>query len=168
MVVLVRCFVALLLTLPVLVSIQGASNALTKIESRHGAWAIRCTFGNSITPEVCGVTNRKRAFLDRVRVQLLIVKGGRRGNAVVRLSAPSSIKRETGASLMIDREIVGIMPFVNCDENGCLAQSSLGSDTISQFRTGNEVTVNIESKSGQTFKMSVPLRGFGEAFDNLP
>ena len=168
MVVLVRCFVALLLTMPVLVSIQGASNALTKIESRHGAWAIRCTFGSSTTPKICGVTNRKRAFLDRVRVQLLIVKGGRRGNLVVRLSAPSSIKKETGASLMIDRKVVGIMPFVECDKDGCVAQSSLGSNAISQFRTGNEVTVNIESESGRMFKLSVPLRGFGEAYDNLP
>ena len=165
--VLVRCFVALFLALPVLFSIQASSHALTRIESRHGAWAIRCTFGNATTREVCGVTNRKRAFLDRVRVQILVLKA-RRGGTVVSLSAPSSIKQEAGASLTIDKEAVGLLPFVDCDDEACVAQSSLNSKAFSRFRTGIQVTVSMESVSGRTFELSVPLRGFGEAFDNLP
>ena len=138
-----------------------------RIESLHGDWAVRCTFKTS-RRDNCGITHRKRYVLDRTRVSIVVVKGRNGRGRLLRVVTPDSVDQGGGVTVRVDQHEIGKLPFVRCDYRGCIAQKALNAKQFELFRSGKTVYATMITEFGRDYDMSVSLKGFGEAYDNLP
>jgi invasion protein IalB len=148
-------------------SFAPVAHGQARIESLHGDWAVRCTFKTS-QRDNCGITHRKRYVLSRTRVSIVVVKGRNGRGRLLRVVAPDSVEQGGGVTVRVDQHDIGKLPFVSCRYPGCIAQKALNTKQFEFFRSGKTVYATMTSKYGRDFNMSVSLKGFGEAFDNLP
>jgi invasion protein IalB len=133
-------------------------------ESAPAAWRVECS-GD-------GKTLDCRAFqqvFHRESRQLLVsaavrpAADGKSGAMVMtlplglNLTEPVSVKVDNGAS---ERQ-----PIQTCTNVGCFVAMTLTDKLVAAMRTGSELKITVQDANKKPIDMSLPLLGFGIAFD---
>ena len=56
-------------------------------------------------------------------------------------------------------------PIQTCANNGCLVSLTASEKLVAAMRAGNELKLTIQDASKKSIELSLPLLGFGIAFD---
>jgi invasion protein IalB len=74
----------------------------------------------------------------------------------------------TGLHLKIDQTDVGKAGFVRCLLSGCVAEVAMDDNLINRLRAGETATFTIFQTPDEAIGLPISLKGFAEAYNELP
>lgn len=90
---------------------------------------------------------------------------GRAAQAIV--VPPWGVLIDRGLTLQIDSRQRFTAPILSCQPTGCLAEFALDDAVLGQMRQGSSLQVAMVAANGEPVVVTVPLAGFGAAYDRL-
>lgn len=161
------------------------------VKATHGDWVVRCqklkvavnapaaegTAGKTDkkAPEVreieqCGMSQRvfdaknKKIFLNIV---VLKRTGEKAPPGEIQLVAPLGVFLPGGVGMEVDTKPIGRIGFLSCQPYGCVTVSEVTPELLDQLRKGTAANMIIYIAPGQGVPLTVSLKGFSKAFDEL-
>jgi invasion protein IalB len=144
---------------PLRVDLQPTQNDWTKV----------CGKDQAANKEICYTTRDFSAQADQQPVLALAVydvKGD--DTRVVRLLLPVGLMLRPGFRFFVDKGTPAEGAFEICFPNGCFAESKVKGPTIEELKKGTLLGVAVKNQVGNQITFTVPLAGFGKAFDGPP
>ena len=86
---------------------------------------------------------------------------------VITIQLPLGIQIGQQATLQVDDGQPERYPIQTCTPTGCLAGAPAGDALIAKLRSGRELKVAFHSMANQTVTVTMPLAGFGLAYDKI-
>jgi invasion protein IalB len=149
----------------------GDAAAQGAIRAQHGDWQIRCETPPGAQSEQCALFQSVVAE-DRagVGITVLVLKTADQKTRLMRVQAPLGILLPAGLGLKVDNVDVGRAGFVKCliMPRGCYAEVVMDDKLITQLRNGTTATFFIFQTPEEGIGFPLSLKGFGEAYDQLP
>ena len=87
--------------------------------------------------------------------------------AFVMIELPLGIQVAENVTLQVDDKTPERYPIQTCTQTGCLVGAPATDALIGALRGGHEVKVAFRSLSSQTVTVTLPLAGFGLAYDRI-
>jgi invasion protein IalB len=160
------------------------------VKATHGDWVVRCqklkvavnapaegTSGKTDKTaqevrdvEQCGMSQRvfdeknKKIFLN---VVVLKRTGEKAPPGEIQLVAPLGVFLPGGVGMEVDTKPIGRIGFLSCQPYGCVTVSEITPELLDQMRKGTAANMIIYIAPGQGIPLSVSLKGFSKAFDEL-
>ncbi|HEY4921335.1 MAG TPA: invasion associated locus B family protein [Xanthobacteraceae bacterium] len=164
-------FLALIAIAACLLGSSREATAQGAIRSVHGDWQIRCETPPGAQGEQCALFQSVVAE-DRagVGITVLVLKTADQKTRLMRVQAPLGILLPAGLGLKVDNVDVGRAGFVKCllMPRGCYAEVVMDDKLITQLRNGTTATFFIFQTPEEGIGFPLSLKGFGEAYDQLP
>lgn len=160
------------------------------VKATHGDWVVRCqklqievkapaaegTAGKTDKAatelrevEQCGMSQRvfdtknKKIFLNVV----VLKRDGAKTPGEIQLVAPLGVFLPGGVGMEVDDKAIGRIGFLSCQPYGCVTVSEITPELLDQLRKGAAANMVIYIAPGQGIPLSVSLKGFSKAFDEL-
>jgi invasion protein IalB len=157
------------------------------VKATHGDWVVRCQklqvevkapaaagkTDKAATElrevEQCGMSQRvfdsknKKIFLNVV----VLKRDGTKTPGEIQLVAPLGVFLPGGVGMEVDAKAIGRIGFLSCQPYGCVTVSEITPELLDQLRKGSAANMVIYIAPGQGIPLSVSLKGFAKAFDEL-
>lgn len=145
------------------------ANAQAAVKAVHNDWQVRCDTPPGAQSEQCTLVQSVTAE-DRPNVSLTVVvlKTADQKSRLLRVVAPMGVLLPAGLHLKIDQTDVGKAGFVRCLPSGCVAEVVMDDNLINRLRTGETATFIIFQIPDEGIGFPISLKGFAEAYDELP
>jgi invasion protein IalB len=98
---------------------------------------------------------------------VLIEQGGE-AKRTLKITLPTHVKRERGASFAIDQAEPTSRPFDPCFPNGCSAPYEAGPELVDRLKHGQTLAITAVDADNSAIHRILPLAGFAEAYDGPP
>jgi invasion protein IalB len=99
---------------------------------------------------------------------VVVLKTADQKSRLLRVVAPMGVLLPAGLRLKIDQTDVGKAGFVRCLPSGCVAEVVMDDNLINRLRTGETATFIIFQIPDEGIGLPISLKGFAEAYDELP
>jgi invasion protein IalB len=86
---------------------------------------------------------------------------------VLALQVPLGIQVAEAVTLRVDEGKVERYPVQTCTPTGCVAGAALGDALLASLRGGKELKVAFQNMARQTITVTMPLGGFGIAYEKI-
>jgi invasion protein IalB len=90
------------------------------------------------------------------------------GDRVFRLLTPVGLLLKPGFRFSVDKSAQLEGQFEICMPNGCFAESKVKQPTIDAMKKGTTLNVVFKNSANNELTFTMPLAGFGKAFDGAP
>ena len=114
------------------------------------------------------VTGESSHVGGRMLAAMVIAPSARGEEGVFRVSVPLGVALSAGTTVTIDHDWPMTAPYTLCLGSGCIADFEAGPELIGRLRSGHSLEVRAITSSGQEMILSLPLVGFGKAYDEPP
>ena len=81
--------------------------------------------------------------------------------------APLGFFLPAGLTLTVAGQDLIKLPIQRCDANGCYAGAVLSEDQLKMLQDNDVMNISFSSQREQVAEVSVPLTGFGSAYDAI-
>lgn len=96
---------------------------------------------------------------------MVIAPSGERNEGILRVSVPLGVALSSGTTVTIDHDWPMSAPYTLCLSSGCIADFEAGPALIDKLKRGHSLEVRAITNKGSEITASLPLVGFGEAYD---
>jgi invasion protein IalB len=86
---------------------------------------------------------------------------------VLLLQLPLGVYLPAGASLQIGKEEAKTLPFLGCDNAGCIAEYAVTDGELNAVAKGADITISAQTMQKQPFSLTVPALGFAAAYAKI-
>jgi len=152
---------------------QGAGPTVVQVkaEPSQPEWTKVCGKDQNTNTEICYTT---RDFVSDQGQPVMAVAvyeaksapQGAQTQRVVRFLLPLGLMLQPGIRFAIDQGQPTPGRYALCFPNGCFAEAvGLKDDFVNQMKKGTNLNVSVQNQVAREVTFSVPLAGFGKAFD---
>lgn len=144
----------------------GQGPTRVELKPSQGEWTKVCGKDQVANKEICYTTRDFGTAPDQppvLAVAVYDVKGD--DTKIVRLLMPIGLLLRPGFRFAVDKGATLEGGFEICFPNGCFAESKVKQPTIDQIKKGQVLNVSVKNQMAAEVIFSVPLEGFGKAFD---
>jgi invasion protein IalB len=86
---------------------------------------------------------------------------------VLLMQLPLGVYLPAGATLQIGKEEAKTLPFLGCDQGGCVAEYPVTDGELAAIVKGADLTISAQTGSKKPFSLTVPALGFGAAYAKI-
>ena len=147
----------------------AASATQVALQPSQADWTKVCGKDPATTKEICYTTRDFGQAADQPPVLALAVydvKGD--DNKILRLLMPPALLLRPGIRVSIDKGAAIEGTFEICFPNGCFAEAKVRTATVDQIKKGASLNVFVKNQFNNEIAFTLPLAGFGKAFDGAP
>jgi invasion protein IalB len=139
------------------------------VKAKHGDWQVRCETPPGASKELCALV-QSIAAEDRPNIGLIVIilKTADGKNRLLRVIAPLGVLLPSGLGLKIDDVDIGHAGFVRCQPSGCIAEVVMEDKLLDQLKNGKNAVFIIFQTPEEGIGIPLALKGFKEAFAELP
>ena len=144
----------------------AANDNKVVLQAAQADWTKVCGKDEAAGKEVCYTTRDFGQAADQPPVLAMAVydvKGDEK--RMLRLLMPVALMLKPGFRYAIDAAAPREGAFAICFPNGCFAESEMGADVVKALKAGQKLSVTVRNQVGNEVVFTLPLEGFGKAFD---
>lgn len=147
---------------------SGPTVVQLKPEPSQTEWTKVCGKDQVQNKEICYTT---RDFVSDqgqpvMAVAIYDVKGD--STRIARFLMPLGLFLQPGIRFNMDRAQPIPGRFQICFPNGCFAEAQIRDDVINAMKKGGNLTVRVQNQATREVAFTMPMTGFGKAFDGPP
>ncbi len=145
---------------------QQAANGHLDLVPTQNDWTKVCGKDASAGKEVCYTTRDFSAAANQPPVLALAVydvKGD--DTRIIRMLMPIGLMLRPGFRFSVDKGATADGAFEICFPNGCFAEAKVKGTTTDSMKKATALNVSVRNQKNEQVDFSVPLAGFGKAFD---
>ena len=134
------------------------------------AWRVECTGDGKVLDcrAVQQLFQRIPNQGDRLLVAVLVRRpADPKAAPQITMQLPLGLNLTEAVQIKVDNGAVERQPIQTCTNIGCFVQMSLNDKFVAAMRTGKELKVTVQGPDKKPVEMSLPLLGFGLAFDRV-
>ncbi len=131
-------------------------------------WTKICRKKSSANISPSCVTGESNHIGGSMLAAMVIAPAGERTEGILRVSVPLGVALSSGTTVTIDHDWPMSAPYTLCLNSGCIADFEAAPELIDKLRRGRSLEVKAITSKGQEFTLSLPLVGFGKAYDSPP
>ncbi len=134
------------------------------------AWRVECTGDGKVLDcrAVQQLFQRIPNQGDRLLVALLVRRpADPKAPAQITMQLPLGLNLTEAVQIKVDGGPPERQPIQTCTNIGCFVQMSLNDKFVAAMRTGKDLKVIVQGPDKKPVEMSLPLLGFGLAFDKV-
>ena len=142
----------------------------TNVPKQNGGtqWALNCTEQQAGVPDDCQVSQIMTLRETGQRILMVVVKKDTRSREPhVMLALPHKIYLPAGVIVQVDTQVPREMDIETCDERACYATGMVSTTFQKYMQGGQAMHVTFQNLLRKPVTVSVPLRGFTEAYAQL-
>jgi invasion protein IalB len=131
-------------------------------------WISRCVSESRKSPAECSAEETLAMASTGQAVASVIVRmrsDPREPMIIVRI--PVGLYLPGGVNVQIDDGKSQSIPLQTCDVQGCYAESSLSSSSVSALKTGKRLSISFQNMSKNNVVLPFPLDNFADAFQKI-
>jgi invasion protein IalB len=83
------------------------------------------------------------------------------------LQLPLGVYLPAGATLQIGKLEAQTLPFVSCDQGGCIAEYAVTDAELNSIAKGSDLTISAQTVQRKPFTLTVPSLGFAAAYAKI-
>jgi invasion protein IalB len=151
-----------LATLAVIATL-GCTGALAQ---EVAAWRVECT-GDGKTLDCRAVQQIFQRDTRQLLISVLARKAPDPKAALLTLQLPLGLNLTEPILLKVDNGQPERQPIQTCTNTGCFVQMTAGEKVVAAMRTGTELKITMQDANKKPIELSLPLLGFGVAFDKV-
>lgn len=140
----------------------------TSLSETYDAWTVQCANQQQgeATRRLCQMS---QTLLQKESQQRVLTFALRRSEdrAIVTLVLPFGLLLSEGFRIQIADEEILRGDYRTCLPAGCIAETEISAEAISQLEAAETVSVLITATSGQEIKTDISLKGFSAAYQRL-
>jgi invasion protein IalB len=139
------------------------------LQATQPNWTKVCGKDQAANKEVCYTTRDFGLEANQQPVLAMAVydiKGD--DNRIVRFLMPVALMLKPGFRFSVDKGQLQEGAFEICFPNGCFAEARVKGPVVDTLKKGSTVNVIVKNQVGNEVTFSLPLGGFGTAFDGPP
>jgi invasion protein IalB len=144
-------------------ALAGALVPLTAAaQGGPAAWRVECTGdGKTLECRAIQLILRDRQLLMQVAVRYTPETKA----AAMSILLPLGLNLTEPVQIKVDNGPPERQPIQTCDASGCLVTLTANDKLITAMRSGAELKITVQDASKKPIEMSLPLLGFGIAYD---
>jgi invasion protein IalB len=128
-------------------------------------WTKVCGSDPQSKKEICYTTRDFGAKADQPLLALAIYDPKGEDHKVVRLLLPPGLMLKPGFRFSVDKSPLEAGAFEICFPNGCFAEAKVKGSLVDAMKKGEKMTVIVKNQVNSEVTFTLPLSGFGKAFD---
>jgi invasion protein IalB len=146
------------------IGLVGASVAQPAPEGAPAAWRVECT-GDGKTLDCRAVQQVFHRESRQLLVSVVVrpAADGKTGAMVVTL--PLGLNLTEPVTVKVDNGAAERQPIQTCTNVGCFVAITMPDKLVGAMRAGRELKIAMQDANKKPIEMSLPLLGFGLAFD---
>jgi invasion protein IalB len=130
------------------------------------AWRVECT-GDGKTLDCRAVQQLFQRDTRQLMLAVLMRKAPDAKAAQMTLQLPLGLNLTEPVQIKVDAGQPERYPIQTCTNVGCIVSVTAVERLVTAMRSGKELKVTIQDANKKSIEMSVPLLGFGLAFDKV-
>ncbi len=142
------------------------------LQPARGDWFKACgkaQVSATVTKDVCNTTRDYSTAADQPPVVAFAVQDVNKGeDQTIRFLMPPGLLLQPGIRFAIDKGAQQEGKYVVCLPNGCFAEAKLKTSTTDAMKKGTLLMVLAKNTVNNEITFTLPLSGFGKAFDGPP
>src|SRR5262245_314241 len=134
------------------------------------AWRVECTGDGKVLDcrAVQQLFQRIPNQGDRLLVALLVRRpADPKAAAQMTMQLPLGLNLTAAVQVKVDGGPVERHPIQTCTNIGCFVQMPINDKLVASMRTGKELKLTLQGPDAKPVELSLPLLGFGLAFDKV-
>jgi invasion protein IalB len=104
---------------------------------------------------------------DRLLVAVLVRQPAGSKTAQMAIQLPLGVDLTEGVQVRVDGGAVEKQPIQTCTNVGCFSSMSVNDKLLASMRNGKELKLTLQDGSKKPIELSLPLLGFGLAYDKV-
>ena len=152
------------------IGLLNSSNVIAQGELRaeYGDWKLHCETPAGARSEQCALIQKLTAE-DRpnISLQVILIKTTDNDTYIMRILAPLGVVLPSGLGLQIDNEETGVVGFVRCIFDGCVAEVILTDDLTRDLNSGTTATFILFMTPEEGIGIPIKLTGLAEGLEAL-
>ena len=130
------------------------------------AWRVECT-GDGKTLDCRALQQLFQRETRQLVLSVLVRKAPDPRAALLAIQLPLGLNLTEPVQLKVDNGQVERQPIQTCTNIGCFASMTASERLVTAMRSGNELKITFQDANKKPVELSVPLLGFGLAFDKV-
>ena len=144
--------------------IVGVMSAPAASAQDVAAWRVECT-GDGKTLDCRAVQQLFQRETRQLVLSVAVRKAGDPKAALIAIQMPLGLNLTEPILIKVDDGQPERQPIQTCTNTGCFASVTAPERLVNAMRTGKELKITFQDASKKPIELSVPLLGFGLAFD---
>lgn len=128
-------------------------------------WTKVCGADPQTKKEICYTTRDFGAQADQPLLALAVYDPKGDDLKIIRLLLPPGLMLKPGFRFAVDKGAMETGAFEICFPNGCFAESKVKKVLVDGMKKAEKMTVIVKNQANNEVTFSLPLTGFGKAFD---
>jgi invasion protein IalB len=128
-------------------------------------WTKVCGSDPQSKKEICYTTRDFGAQADQPLLALAVYDPKGDDQKIVRLLLPPGLMLKPGFRFAVDKAPLDAGAFEICFPNGCFAEAKVKGALVDSMKKGEKMTVIVKNQVNNEVTFTLPLAGFGKAFD---
>jgi invasion protein IalB len=128
-------------------------------------WTKVCGADPQTKKEICYTTRDFGAQADQPLLALAVYDPKGEEQKIVRLLLPPGLMLKPGFRFAVDKAPLEAGAFEICFPNGCFAEAKVKGALVDTMKKGEKMTVIVKNQVNNEVTFTLPLAGFGKAFD---
>ena len=154
---------------PAAASADGSQSNKLGLLPTQKDWTKVCGKDQTANKEVCYTTRDFSAEVGKPPVLALAVydiKGD--DTKIVRMLMPIGLMLRPGFRFVVDNGQPTEGAYEICFPNGCFAEAKVKTATVDSMKKASVMNVSVRNQANAEVIFSVPMKGFGKAYDGAP
>ena len=84
------------------------------------------------------------------------------------ITLPHGLYLPAGVTTQVDKNKAEALAVQTCDDKGCYAGAALQQALLENMKKGEALVVGFQDLKKQSITLSLPLRGFADAYQKMP
>jgi invasion protein IalB len=140
--------------------------APTAIAQDVAAWRVECT-GDGKSLDCRALQQLFQRETRQLVLSVLVRKAPDPKAALLAIQLPLGLNLTEPVQLKVDNGQVERQPIQTCTNIGCFVSMTAGERLVTAMRSGSELKITFQDANKKPVELSVPLLGFGLAFDKV-
>ena len=150
----------------VVAALGFAMLARSAVAQDVAAWRVECT-GDGKTLDCRALQQLFQRDTRQLVLSVLVRKAPDPKAALMALQLPLGLNLTEPVQLKVDNGPVERQPVQTCTNIGCFVSMTASERLVSAMRSGTELKLTFQDANKKPVELSVPLLGFGLAFDKV-
>jgi invasion protein IalB len=139
------------------------------VKAQYGDWQLSCDTPLGASFEQCFIVQNVTAEdQPNVGLSVIVLKTADRKARLMRVLAPLGVLLPNGLGLNVDGVDLGRVAFSRCYPSGCVVEVMLDETLLAQLSGGTSAIFVVFKTPEEGIGIPVSLKGFSEAYGNLP
>jgi invasion protein IalB len=146
-----------------------AMAACTAAHAQEAAWRVECTGDGKVLDcrAVQQLFQRIANQGDRLLVAVLVRRPADAKTPQMTIQLPLGLNLTEAVQIKVDGGAAERQPIQTCTNSGCFVSMAVNDRFLAAMRGGKQLVVIVQNPSKKPLEMSLPLLGFGLAYDKV-